>query len=75
MGSWVVLRRGDAADLAFAAVLRWGLFCSRREALTLLEWRMVDFVKPNVRAEAGPTAKRQARAVENAPARRAGLAF
>ena len=31
--------------------------------------------KPNVRAEAGPTAKRQARAVENAPARRAGLVF
>ena len=30
---------------------------------------------PNVRAEAGPTAKRQARAVENAPARRAGLVF
>ena len=35
----------------------------------------VEFVQPNVRAEAGPTAKRQARAVENAPARRAGLAF
>ena len=33
------------------------------------------FVLPNVRAEAGPTAKRQARAVENAPARRAGLVF
>ena len=32
-------------------------------------------VMPNVRAEAGPAAKRQARAVENAPARRAGLAF
>ena len=30
---------------------------------------------PNVRAEAGPTAKRQARAVENAPAHCAGLAF
>ena len=36
---------------------------------------IVEFVTPNVRAEAGPTAKRQARAVENAPARRAGLAF
>ena len=32
-------------------------------------------LRPNVRAEAGPTAKRQARAVENAPARCAGLAF
>jgi len=32
-------------------------------------------VMPNVRAEAGPTAKRQARAVENAPAHCAGLAF
>ena len=32
-------------------------------------------VMPNVRTEAGPTAKRQARVVENAPARRAGLAF
>ena len=32
-------------------------------------------VLPNVRAEAGPTAKRQARAVENAPAHCAGLAF
>ena len=31
--------------------------------------------RPNVRAEAGPTAKRQARAVENAPADCAGLAF
>ena len=35
----------------------------------------VEFVQPNVRAEAGPTAKRQARAVENAPAHCAGLAF
>ena len=32
-------------------------------------------VRPNVRAEAGPTAKRQARVVENAPAHCAGLAF
>ena len=32
-------------------------------------------VKLNVRAEAGPTAKRQARVVENALARCAGLAF
>ena len=31
--------------------------------------------RPNVRAEAGPMAKRQARVVENAPARRAGLVF
>ena len=31
--------------------------------------------RPNVRAEAGPTAKRQARVVENAPARCAGLAI
>ena len=31
--------------------------------------------RPNVRAEAGPTAKRQARVVENAPAHCAGLAF
>ena len=30
---------------------------------------------PNVRAEAGPTAKRQARVVENVPAHCAGLAF
>ena len=36
-------------------------------------WKV--FVRSNVRAEAGPAAKRQARAVENAPARRAGLAF
>ena len=35
----------------------------------------VEFVLPNVRAEAGPTAKRQARAVENAPAHCAGLVF
>ena len=35
----------------------------------------VEFVQPNVRAEAGPTAKRQARAVENAPAHCAGLGF
>ncbi len=32
-------------------------------------------VLPNVRGEAGPTAERQARAVENAPARCAGLVF
>ena len=35
----------------------------------------VEFVQPNVRAEAGPTAKRQARAVESAPAHCAGLAI
>ena len=35
-------------------------------------WRALG---PNVRAEAGPTAKRQARVVENAPAHCAGLAF
>ena len=35
----------------------------------------VEFVLPNVRAEAGPTAKRQARVVENAPAHCAGLVF
>ncbi len=51
------------------------LFNSRRQAHFLLEHHTADFVLPNVRAEAGPTAKRQARAVENAPARRAGLAF
>ena len=36
---------------------------------------MVSPETPNVRAEAGPTAKRQARVVENAPAHCAGLAF
>ena len=35
----------------------------------------VVIARPNVRAEAGPTAKRQARAVENARAHCAGLAF
>ena len=45
------------------------------QALTLVEQGTAPFVLPNVRAEAGPTAKRQARAVENAPARRAGLVF
>ena len=33
------------------------------------------FAGSNVRAEAGPTAKRQARVVENAPAHFAGLVF
>ena len=51
------------------------LFNPRRQAHFLLECHSADFLMPNVRAEAGPTAKRQARAVENAPARRAGLAF
>ena len=37
--------------------------------------RMALDCRSNVRAEAGPTAKRQARAVENAPAHCAGLAF
>ena len=33
------------------------------------------FAKPNVRAEAGPTAKRQARDADNSLRRFAGLAF
>ena len=37
--------------------------------------RTACFVTPNVRAEAGPTAKWQARTVENAPAHFAGLPF
>ena len=41
----------------------------------MLERQMTVAMTPNVRAEAGPSAKRQARAVENAPARRAGLVF
>ena len=42
---------------------------------TVVAKRRSRSLRPNVRAEAGPAAKRQARAVENAPARRAGLAF
>ena len=45
------------------------------QALTLVEQGAASIVLPNVRAEAGPTAKRQARVVENAPAHCAGLAF
>ena len=49
------------------------LTCRAPEASRCLAKGLV--VRPNVRAEAGPTAKCQARAVENAPARRAGLVF
>ena len=52
-----------------------GCSSSRRKPHFLLEERTASFVQPNVRAEVGPTAKRQARAVENAPAHCAGLAF
>ena len=51
------------------------LFSSRRQAHFLLAHQTVAILMPNVRAEAGPTAKRQARVVENAPAHCAGLAF
>ena len=51
----------------------------RQRSMDWLFWKagiaQVEFVLPNVRAEAGPTSKRQARAVENAPAHCAGLAF
>ena len=43
--------------------------------LNATEERAVIFVTPNVRVEAGPAAKCQARMVENAPAHFAGLAF
>ena len=69
------LGAGGSADLDFAAVPRLGLFSPRRKALTLLERHMACPALPNVRAEAGPTTKRQARVVENAPAHYAGLAF
>ena len=57
--------------------LNWNswLFSSRRKAHFLLAYQTVGFLMPNVRAEAGATAKRQARVVENAPAHCAGLAF
>ena len=57
--------------------LNWNswLFSSRRQAHFLLAEPKAGFLMPNVRAEAGTTAKRQACAVENAPARRAGLVF
>ena len=42
---------------------------------TVVAKRRSRSLRPNVRAEAGPTAKRQARAVENARAHRAGLVF
>ena len=52
---------------------------ARQRSMDWLFWKaciaQVEFVLPNVRAEAGPTAKRQARAVEDAPAHCAGLAF
>ena len=47
--------------------------CLRREPLAWAAARAA--LGPNVRAEAGPTAKRQARAVENARAHCAGLVF
>ena len=57
--------------------LNWNswLFHARRQAHFLLARQTVVLLMPNVRAEAGPTAKRQARVVENAPAHCAGLGF
>ena len=65
----------DSAHWHLAALPRLWLFRLRRQALTLLKRHIAAFALPNVRAEAGPTAKRQARVVENAPAHCAGLAF
>ena len=59
-------------DRGFAAL--W-LFSSRRQALILLDIARCVIAWPNVRAEAGPTAKRQARAADNSLRRCAGLAF
>ena len=51
------------------------LFSSRRQAHFLLEHRTMGLLMPNVRAEAGPTAKRQARDADNSLRRFAGLVF
>ena len=51
------------------------LFSSRRQAHFLLEPPLAPVLMPNVRAEAGPTAKRQARDADNSLRRFAGLAF
>ena len=77
-GRYYRLRHPCECDAADPSIGYPGEYCGwhdkhrvrflRRVAKLLLE-------TPNVRAEAGPTAKRQARAVENAPAHCAGLAF
>jgi len=46
------------------AAASW-LFSSRRQALILLAHCTVSVARPNVRVEAGPTARRQARTGEN----------
>ena len=51
------------------------LFCSRRQAHLLLAHKTVVLLMPNVRAKPAPAGKCQARAVENVPRHRPGLAF
>jgi hypothetical protein len=55
----------DGVAVRDCAVL-W-LFSPRRKALTLLEYRMMVVVLPNVRVNRETTAGRQARAGENVP--------
>ena len=68
--------RGHCCELlavrGFAA--SW-LFSPRRKALILLEHCTACPAMPNVRAEAGSTAKRQAREVDDNQRRLAGLVF
>ena len=80
MGRVCTGRHGGVASIRFHRAVGHlrqvlGLATDTADADKPGEWPQGIFVTPNVRAEAGPTAKRQARAVENAPARRAGLAF
>ena len=58
-----VARRPVSSVFAAAS---W-LFSSRRQALILLEHCTACFARPNVRVEAGPAARRQARAGDNVP--------
>ena len=62
---------GEAAD----ANALWSVCGQSGSVFEMHECRKRYSAWPNVRAEAGPAAKRQARAVENAPAHCAGLAF
>ena len=62
------------ATMALSRLPSW-LFNPRRQALTLLAHRLAVLLMPNVRAKPAPAGKCQARAVENVPRHRPGLAF
>ena len=88
-GTVFALLAGRRHELPIQKLLPDSRFCvhdlsnsgllARQRSMAWLFWEVgiaqVEFVLPNVRAEAGPTAKRQARDADNSLRRFAGLVF